>query len=44
MITAMITLIGILSAGLLMPLVIEANPISYSDAAGTELPTLRGCC
>ena len=41
---AIIALIGTLSAGLLMPLVVEANPNSYSDIASIELPTLRSCC
>jgi hypothetical protein len=36
----MIALIGILSAGLLMPWITEANPIPYPDSPTTELPTL----
>ena len=42
--TAIIALIGILSVGLLVPLVVQANSISYSDIASIELPTLRSCC
>ena len=36
----MIALIGLLSAGLLMPRAVQANPAPYPSVTSTELPTL----
>ena len=40
MMAAMIALVGMLSAGLLMSWVVQANPLPYPSVPSTELPTL----